>query len=40
MEAAWKHLGLMLRWSQVKQLQHTFRYLPAWFLLSDGAFVL
>ena len=37
--AAWKHLGVMLRWSQVKRLQHTFRYLAAWFLLSDGASV-
>ncbi|KAI6043649.1 autophagy-related protein 22-like protein [Pisolithus marmoratus] len=34
--AAWKRLGVMLRWSQIKQLQHTFRYLAAWFLLSDG----
>lgn len=36
--AAWKRLGVMLRWSQVKRLQHTFRYLAAWFLLSDGMF--
>ena len=35
--AAWKRLGVMLRWSQIKRLQHTFRYLAAWFLLSDGA---
>lgn len=34
--AAWKRLGMMLRWNQIKQLQHTFRYLAAWFLLSDG----
>ena len=34
--AAWKRLGMMLRWSQIKRLQHTFRYLFAWFLLSDG----
>ena len=34
--AAWKHLGVMLCWSQVKQLQHTFRYLAVWFLFSDG----
>ncbi|KAH7886587.1 autophagy-related protein 22-like protein [Phlebopus sp. FC_14] len=34
--AAWKRLGVMLRWSQIKRLQHTFRYLAAWFLLSDG----
>ncbi|KAG9312458.1 autophagy-related protein 22-like protein [Chiua virens] len=33
---AWKRLGVMLRWSEVKRLQHTFRYLAAWFLLSDG----
>lgn len=35
--AGWKRLGVMLRWSQIKRLQHTFRYLAAWFLLSDGA---
>ncbi|KAG6372104.1 MFS general substrate transporter [Boletus reticuloceps] len=34
--AAWKRLGVMLRWSEMKRLQHTFRYLAAWFLLSDG----
>ncbi|KAG8215701.1 autophagy-related protein 22-like protein [Butyriboletus roseoflavus] len=34
--AAWKRLGVMLRWSQIKRLQHTFRFLAAWFLLSDG----
>ncbi|KIJ19599.1 hypothetical protein PAXINDRAFT_166706 [Paxillus involutus ATCC 200175] len=34
--AAWRRLGVMLRWSQIKRLQHTFRYLAAWFLLSDG----
>ncbi|KIN99245.1 hypothetical protein M404DRAFT_819536 [Pisolithus tinctorius Marx 270] len=34
--ASWKRLGVMLRWNQIKQLQHTFRYLAAWFLLSDG----
>lgn len=34
--AAWKRLGVMLSWSQIKRLQHTFRYLAAWFLLSDG----
>ncbi|KAF9221204.1 MFS general substrate transporter [Gyrodon lividus] len=33
---AWRRLGVMLRWSQIKRLQHTFRYLAAWFLLSDG----
>ena len=35
--AAWKRLGVMLYWPQVQRLQHTFRYLAAWFLLSDGA---
>jgi UMF1 family MFS transporter len=34
--AAWTRLGATLRWSQIKRLQHTFRYLAAWFLLSDG----
>lgn len=34
--AAWKRLGGMLRWTEIKKLQHTFRYLAAWFLLSDG----
>ncbi|KAG6372505.1 autophagy-related protein 22-like protein [Boletus reticuloceps] len=34
--AAWKRLGVMLRWSEMMRLQHTFRYLAAWFLLSDG----
>ena len=34
--AAWKRLGVMLKWSEIKRLQHTFRYLAAWFLLSDG----
>ncbi|KAF8129788.1 MFS general substrate transporter [Boletus edulis] len=34
--AAWKRLGVMLRWSEMKRLQHTFKYLAAWFLLSDG----
>ncbi|KAG1743881.1 autophagy-related protein 22-like protein [Suillus lakei] len=34
--AAWKRLGVMLRWREIKRLQHTFRYLAAWFLLSDG----
>jgi UMF1 family MFS transporter len=34
--AAWKRLGGMLRWSEIKKLRNTFRYLAAWFLLSDG----
>ncbi|KAH7915764.1 autophagy-related protein 22-like protein [Hygrophoropsis aurantiaca] len=34
--AAWGRLGVMLHWKQIKRLQHTFRYLAAWFLLSDG----
>lgn len=38
--AAWKRLGVMLRWREIKRLQHTFRYLAAWFLLSDGLFVI
>ncbi|KAG2144452.1 autophagy-related protein 22-like protein [Suillus bovinus] len=33
---AWKRLGVMLRWREIKRLQNTFRYLAAWFLLSDG----
>ncbi|KDQ52540.1 hypothetical protein JAAARDRAFT_40140 [Jaapia argillacea MUCL 33604] len=34
--AAWKRLGEMLRWTEIKKLRNTFRYLAAWFLLSDG----
>ncbi|KAG2355817.1 autophagy-related protein 22-like protein [Suillus spraguei] len=34
--AAWKRLGVMFHWREIKRLQHTFRYLAAWFLLSDG----
>lgn len=34
---AWKRLGGMLRWREIKKLKNTFRYLGAWFLLSDGA---
>lgn len=37
---AWKRLGEMLRWSEIKRLRNTFWYLSAWFLLSDGAFLL
>lgn len=33
---AWKKLGYMLRWSEIKKLKNTFIYLAAWFLLSDG----
>lgn len=34
--AAWKRLGRMLRWSEILKLRNTFKYLAAWFLLSDG----
>lgn len=33
---AWKRLGSMLRWTEIKKLRNTFKYLAAWFLLSDG----
>ncbi|KAI0072609.1 autophagy-type protein 22 [Panus rudis PR-1116 ss-1] len=33
---AWKRLGGMLRWTEIKKLRNTFKYLAAWFLLSDG----
>ncbi|OCB83906.1 autophagy-type protein 22 [Sanghuangporus baumii] len=33
---AWQRLGQMLRWTQIKRLKHTFIFLGAWFLLSDG----
>ncbi|KAI0084534.1 autophagy-type protein 22 [Irpex rosettiformis] len=33
---AWKRLGGMLRWREIKKLRNTFQYLAAWFLLSDG----
>ena len=33
---AWKRLGQMLRWTEIKRLRNTFVYLAAWFLLSDG----
>ena len=33
---AWKKLGYMLRWGEIKKLKNTFIYLAAWFLLSDG----
>ncbi|KAK7440651.1 Autophagy protein 22 [Stygiomarasmius scandens] len=32
---AWKRLG-MLKWSEIKKLKNTFKYLGAWFPLSDG----
>ncbi|PPR01736.1 hypothetical protein CVT26_013183 [Gymnopilus dilepis] len=34
--AAWVRLGNMLRWREIKKLRNTFKYLAAWFLLSDG----
>lgn len=34
--AAWVRLGNMLRWGEVLKLRNTFKYLAAWFLLSDG----
>lgn len=36
---AWKRLGGMLRWREIKRLRYTFQYLAAWFLLSDGSFL-
>lgn len=33
---AWKRLGGMLRWREIKRLRNTFVYLAAWFVLSDG----
>lgn len=33
---AWTRLGGMLRPSEIKKLRNTFKYLAAWFLLSDG----
>ena len=35
--AAWIRLGNMLRWTEIKKLGNTFKYLAAWFLLSDGS---
>lgn len=37
--AAWKRLGGMLRWTEIKKLRNTFKFLAAWFLLSDGEYV-
>ena len=34
--AAWVRLGTMLKWREVLKLRNTFKYLAAWFLLSDG----
>ena len=36
--SAWGRLGNMLRWREIKKLRNTFKYLAAWFLLSDGKF--
>ena len=33
---AWKRLSDMLHWENIRRLRNTFRYLAAWFLLSDG----
>jgi UMF1 family MFS transporter len=33
---SWIRLGRMLKWSEIKKLKNTFKYLGAWFLLSDG----
>lgn len=33
---AWMRLGNMLRLSEIRKLKNTFKYLAAWFLLSDG----
>ncbi|KAI9463778.1 autophagy-type protein 22 [Russula earlei] len=33
---SWKRLASMLRWRNIRRLTNTFRYLAAWFLLSDG----
>ncbi|EIW74238.1 MFS general substrate transporter [Coniophora puteana RWD-64-598 SS2] len=35
-KGAWRRLGVMLRWREIKRLRNTFHYLAAWFLLSDG----
>lgn len=37
---AWVRLGNMLRWREIVKLRNTFKYLVAWFLLSDGSFFL
>ena len=33
---SWRRLGEMLHWKEIKKLRNTFKYLAAWFLLSDG----
>ena len=33
---SWGRLGEMIRWNEIKKLRNTFKYLAAWFLLSDG----
>lgn len=33
---SWRKLGETLRWREIKRLPNTFKYLVAWFLLSDG----
>lgn len=33
---AWRRLGAMLSPTEIKKLRNTFKYLAAWFLLSDG----
>lgn len=33
---AWRRLGGMLRLREIRRLKNTFKYLAAWFLLSDG----
>lgn len=33
---SWRRLGGMLHWTEIKKLRNTFKYLAAWFLLSDG----
>ena len=35
---AWKRLGNMLRRQEIKKLKNTFKFLAAWFLLSDGLY--
>ena len=35
---AWRRLASMLRLQNILRLRNTFRYLAAWFLLSDGMF--
>jgi len=34
--SAWKRLGQMLMWREMKKLRNTFKFLAAWFLLSDA----